>query len=145
MNAGKPIRIYLASRYHRKQELQAYRDRLDSITGCNIMVTARWLDTPQVTGVDGQDSIFIPDSAAVYAKQDFNDIANADVFVHFTDPPTTLYRRGGAHCEFGVALALGKRCMIVGPRQQIFHALPQVEQYEDIDELCSQFFTEGEY
>lgn len=35
--------------------------------------------------------------------------------------------RGGRHVEFGMALALGKRVIVVGPRENVFHLLPEVE------------------
>jgi hypothetical protein len=39
--------------------------------------------------------------------------------------------KGGRHVEYGLALGLGKRLIICGPRENIFHTLPQVEHYPD--------------
>ena len=145
INPSRPYYVYLASRYSRKQELIEYRKELQSIIGVDLRVVSTWLDNPQVTGIDGKDAAFIPDAAVVYAKQDYHDILSADCLIQFTDPPSSTFRRGAAHCEFGIALALDKRCMIVGPRQQIFHTMPQVEQYESFSRLLCQFNMEGEY
>ena len=45
-------------------------------------------------------------------------------------PRAPLSTRGGRHAEFGIALALGKRVIVIGPRENVFHALPAVERYE---------------
>jgi hypothetical protein len=37
--------------------------------------------------------------------------------------------RGGRHVEFGYALGIRKRVILVGPRQHVFHCLPEVEHY----------------
>lgn len=39
--------------------------------------------------------------------------------------------RGGRHVEFGLAVGRGKRCIVVGPRENVFHLLPTVEHYAD--------------
>lgn len=39
--------------------------------------------------------------------------------------------RGGRHVEYGIALALEKAVIVVGPQENIFHLLPQVEHYPD--------------
>ena len=44
----------------------------------------------------------------------------------FTGEPSTS---GGLHTEFGMALALKKRLILVGPRENVFHTLPEVEYY----------------
>lgn len=38
--------------------------------------------------------------------------------------------RGGRHVEFGMALAMDKRLVVVGPRENVFHLLPAVEQFD---------------
>jgi hypothetical protein len=38
-------------------------------------------------------------------------------------PPNTILATGGRHVEFGLALAQGKRVIIVGPRENVFHYL----------------------
>ena len=38
--------------------------------------------------------------------------------------------RGGRHVEFGMGWAWGKRLIVVGPRENVFHLLPTVEQFD---------------
>ena len=48
----------------------------------------------------------------------------------FTEPPQSVYARGGRHVEFGVAVSSGKRLIVIGYRENVFHWLPQIEFYE---------------
>ena len=47
----------------------------------------------------------------------------ADAVIIFTEIPNTILATGGRHVEFGLALAQGKRMIIVGPRENVFHYL----------------------
>lgn len=51
----------------------------------------------------------------------------ADLVVSFTEAEDAPASRGGRHVSFGVALALGKRLVVVGHRENVFHTLPQVQ------------------
>ena len=39
--------------------------------------------------------------------------------------------KGGRHVEHGYAMALGKRIVVVGPREHVFHTDPATEVYAD--------------
>ena len=52
----------------------------------------------------------------------------ADVVISFT---SVGGGKGGRHVEFGYGLGLGKKMIVVGPRENVFHTLPQIEHYED--------------
>ena len=69
-----------------------------------------------------------------FAREDFEDIMNADAVISFTEVPRTTKSRGGRHVEFGIALAAGKKCIIVGPRENVFHCLPWVDVVDTIVE-----------
>jgi hypothetical protein len=74
------------------------------------------------------------------AIEDLHDLLDADCIVAFTEEPTeqvSWAARGGRHVEFGIAIAKGKRLCIIGPRENVFHHLPEVEQYATIEELVS--------
>ncbi len=62
------------------------------------------------------------------AQEDMDDVQAADALIAFTEP-----RRGegagGRHVELGMALAWGKRLLVVGPREHLFHTLPSIEAY----------------
>lgn len=114
------MKIYLASRYSRIAEMQACRDDLIKV---GFTVTSRW--------VNGEHQAADDDTAAWrrFAQEDFVDLNAADTVVSFTEPPRTGPTRGGRHVEFGAALALGKGLIVVGHRENVFHALSAVEFY----------------
>lgn len=129
--------IYLAARYSRREELCGYRDKLSEL---GYLVQARWLDgkhqldavgTP--IGESGEHLVESGSSEASilrskFADDDFSDVSGADIVISFTEPPRVSSKnRGGRHVEFGIALGLGKRVIVVGHRENIFHWLPQVE------------------
>lgn len=121
------MRIYLAARYSRNAEMREFRGRLE-IEGHEV--TSRWIDQH---GGDVLESFVAqklnsdPEHCAHYAKVDLDDLTAADWVVSFTS--SNGGGKGGRHIEFGVALALGKRLFLVGPRENVFHTLPQVEHF----------------
>jgi hypothetical protein len=111
-------RIYLCARYARHEELNGYAAELRAV---GYDVQAEW-----ITGVhDNTDS-------AECARIDFNEVVAADIVISFTEAPGLIQGRGrgGRHVEFGIALGLGTRCIVVGSRENVFHHLPSIEFYE---------------
>jgi hypothetical protein len=43
--------------------------------------------------------------------------------------------RGGRHIEFGMALGLGKRLTIIGPRETVFHHLDEIEWFQTTEQF----------
>jgi hypothetical protein len=135
------MRVYLAARYSRREELCIYRSWL---IAAGATVTSRWLDGDhqitdgQLLGADNVAAIEgdSQHEAAValrrrFALEDWDDLKRADLVVSFTEPPRSNASRGGRHVEFGAAVAWDIRCMVVGPRENVFHCLPGVEVYDD--------------
>lgn len=133
-------RIYLASRYSRRVELCGYRNELQN--RC-FDVQARWLNgTHQLDnagapiGDNGEALIEAGNCEranalrAEFANDDWEDVTGAEVVINFTEPPRSSANRGGRHVECGIGLALGKRTIVIGYRENIFHWLPQVEFFE---------------
>ena len=135
------MKIYLASRYSRREELCEYREQLRSL---GFDVQARWLDGKHQldnSGVpigdqgeklvewDGDTSTEIKNASlrAKFAQDDWEDVSSADCVISFTEPPRSTANRGGRHVEFGIALSRKARVIVVGYRENIFHWLPQVE------------------
>lgn len=122
------MNIYLAAWYERNAEMRDYRDRL-KVMGHHV--TSRWIDQhggdlPESMGEgEVQENI---DAAARYALKDLQDVVASDLLVHFTSPG---FGKGGRHIEYGYALALRMPIAIVGPRENVFHALLQVAWYPD--------------
>lgn len=117
------LKIYLAARYSRREELNGYKRDLEQR---GHEVTSRWL-----LGSHQIDDAGLSDEAHQverqrFAQEDWEDLQAADVVISFTEAPRSSSSRGGRHVEFGAALALGKICVVVGPRENVFHCLPQV-------------------
>lgn len=122
--------VYLAARYSRREEMLDYQRELEE---AGHVVNSRWLlgehqIHPGSEGVD-KNAPFVPEEARPFAQDDVEDVANADVVISFTEYPNSPYGRGGRHVEFGYALRAGKQLIIVGPWENIFHRLPNVEQF----------------
>jgi hypothetical protein len=60
------------------------------------------------------------------ALLDQEDVLAADTLVCFTEP-AEAGGNGGRHVELGMALALGRRVIVIGRREHIFHHLPGIE------------------
>ncbi len=142
------MRIYLASRYSRREELCEYRKQLEAM---GHDVQARWLNgehqldnagTPigenGAALVEGQlrsgeqlsENERTERAAALrtkFAQDDWEDCMAAELQINFTEAPRSSANRGGRHVECGIALAQCIRVIIVGHRENIFHWLPQVE------------------
>ena len=123
------MRIYIASRYDRRFEMLGVTAVL---MRAGHVVTSRW--------IEGRG-----EGPEVEAAADVEDVLRADCLISFTEEPTehvTWSARGGRHVEFGVALAMGKRLFVVGPRENVFHFLPRVETFRSLDELLAELARE---
>lgn len=125
------MNLYFAARYGRRDELAHYRAQAEA---SGHVVTSRWLDGHNWGVADCRDRDFelrgdMPPEAAPFAMEDCEDIAQSDCIVSFTEAPETEkgVARGGRHVEFGLGLAWGKRMIVVGHRENVFHWLPSVE------------------
>lgn len=126
------MKIYLASRYSRFQEMQQYRDAL---VAAGHYVTSRWIEGNHQID-DAGLSVEAKEAERIrFALEDRQDLLAADCTVSFTEPPRSTNSRGGRHVELGMALAAGKRCIVVGHRENVFHCLPEVEFYPTWDLL----------
>lgn len=118
------MRIYLAARYDRRNEMKSVAEVLEA---AGHAVTSVW-----VYGLHDD----LPD--LVSAVEDLDGVAEADCVVSFTEEPlehAPWAARGGRHVEFGLGVAMRKRLCIVGRRENIFHHLPQVEIYSTVCDL----------
>lgn len=118
------MRIYLASRTKHIKYLREVRSQLQD---AGHTVTSSWLNQQSIP-----DYVLDEDILHKYALQDKKDIEQSDMIISFSDANG---RHGGRHCEFGMALASGIRCVVIGPREHIFHYLPNVEVYDDLGSL----------
>lgn len=122
-------KIYLAARYSRNDEMRGVRDVL---TVHGFEITSRWIDLhPDVVG-DFSASFTTemlntrPAECAPLGQHDLDDIDRADWVVSFTGQGGA---KGGRHVEFGYGLARGKRMIVVGPCENVFHTLAGVDRF----------------
>ena len=109
--------VYLSARFHRRDELDEYREALEER---GVEVTSRWLtdQPPELTERAWRE----------LASKDRDDVERADVLVLFAEAGNA--GGGGRHVEFGVALALRKRLIVVGAVENLFQRLSEVEVVE---------------
>ncbi len=132
------LTFYFAARYSRREELCAYKDELER---WGHRVPARWLlGEHQVHGLEAARAVeatgAVPaKQARLFATDDVEDVLAADVIVSFTEAPRTSATRGGRHVELGIGLGLRRArrdlaapsLIIVGPLENVFHALPEID------------------
>lgn len=117
------MKVYLAALFSRREEMEQIADRLK---GCGFDIVARWV-------YGGEDGL----TREQIALLDLEDVDRADAVVSFTHPRGTLTSGGGRHAEFGYALAKGKRVIVIGEREHIFHHHPTVEAYPNLEAWLS--------
>jgi nucleoside 2-deoxyribosyltransferase len=124
------MRVYLAARYSRKNEIS----KLVPVFGTHgLSVCSRWLR--ETESPDCKLSDFSPEVCRNFAEVDWEDIEACDTFVFFSEDPLVGTPRGGRHVELGLALGLGKRVVVIGKHENIFHFLPCVTVYESLDKF----------
>lgn len=121
------MKIYLASRYSRFPEMQERRSDLER---AGHSVTSRWINGDHQID-DAGLSIQAKEAERIrFAQEDRDDLLAADCVISFSEKPRSTNTRGGRHVEHGMALALRKRVIVVGHRENVFHCLPEVEFFE---------------
>lgn len=141
------MKMYLAARYSRHPEMQEYARELRAL---GIEVTSRWINGSHQVMLNGEplgperEALFenahesMEQQRREFAQHDWDDLMAADVVISFTEQPRKASTsRGGRHVEFGAALAAGKRCIVVGWRENVFHCLAGVEFVETWAEAIS--------
>ena len=139
------MKIYLAGRYERREELCYYADILRK---AGYGINSRWLNgthqlhpSPEKVDRITED---IPEEACPFAQDDFEDVSNCHILILFSEKPGSFSGRGGRHVEFGIALALHKIILVVGPHENVFHRLPQASCYPSWEECFRRLSYEQE-
>jgi hypothetical protein len=120
------MKVYLAALFRRMEEMGRIADQLKAH---GYEITSRWVYGGEATA----------GSTEACALLDIEDVIACDMLISFTHPRGTMTSGGGRHVEFGYALALNKICVIIGPRENVFHHHPSVIQYGSIDEFLTHF------
>lgn len=126
------IKYYLAAAFSRRIEMRERAGEL-LLNVSNSDVTSRWFHDGKWEQDFPPDMLNSrPEDCVDIAESDLDDIQRSDVLILFTGAG-----RGGRHVEFGYALALGKRLVVIGAREILFHALPNVEVYQTWEEFLA--------
>ena len=114
------MKVYLASAYQTRDVLRRYDSEL---TFVGMTCTARWLreETKIDAGTVGAATALDDKAVRNHVRDDFEDINAADVLVLFTHSVTGEQGGGGRHIETGYALAKGKRVIVIGTPENVFH------------------------
>ncbi len=114
------MRVYLSARYGKIDEMRNHAKELRDL---GHHVTSSWLRGTIAPSTDLSDPAW-----PTIAQQDVNDVFACDAVIYFAEADRSS---GGRHVEFGMGLGLGKRMMVVGEPEHLFHTLPTVEVYSD--------------
>lgn len=112
------LKIFLCGCCSRRDLFRGIRSELKRL---GYTVTSRWIDDDYSQKED-DCSEYKQDQLVKYIE----DIKAADCLIAFTEssPSRGL---GSRHVEFGFALALGIRLIVIGPRENVFYHHPSVE------------------
>lgn len=127
--------IYFAGRYSRAEQLRKYRDDIHAL---GYIVSSRWLDHHGGAlrkSLDKADIESDIDYANAIAAADLQDLEAADMIVAFTEEEPG--GKGGRHFELGYAVRAKKRIILIGPRENVFHALPFMHQFPSWSDFIS--------
>lgn len=126
------MKIYIAARFSKRPEANQLARKLQAL---GHTITSRWVkpdcDHVLPTGLSQQAA---DDQRRRFAQEDFDDVQACDMLVSLMEEPRSN-SRGGRHVEFGIALGMGKRLVIIGPRETVFHHLPMIEHFIGVDEF----------
>lgn len=117
------MRVYIAARYSRREEASFYATVLRE---AGHIVTSDWHEETQYAPTVTMKEI--PDADLIFmANRDIEQLANAGAVLFLSESPEQPIVRGARHVEFGYALAMAKRIIVIGPKENIFHYLPSIE------------------
>lgn len=119
------MKFYLAAQFSWKENIASKKKQLEEL---GHTVTSTWTDEVAAANCSLKD--FPPDYHEKMALRDFEEIEAAEAIVLFSVDADTLTRRGGRHVEFGYAAGRGKTLYVIGPKENIFHHIPGVHQFD---------------
>jgi hypothetical protein len=109
-------RVYLAAPFEWIDRMKAYAEQLRAL---GFEVASRWMDEQDkggetdLTDADGGTQLDKKDIGVLFGIRDIRNILSCDTLVEFN--PGKALVRNTRLAEFGMAFALGKQCIVVGP------------------------------
>jgi len=122
-NLLSSCRVYVAARYSYREHKAM--DAVNALIARGLQPTSRWVWQDDPTLGDG-------DVTARWAMTNMADIQRADAMLVVSEPER-IHTNGGRHVELGIALALGKRIVIWGTRENTFYWFPGIQAYRSLD------------
>jgi len=130
VDGAHPMRVYLSARFSRQQELRSYAEQLRAE---GIEVVSAWhdLESPSSDGFSGVGE----ERLRWLAMMDLQQLVGTNAVVVFSDRGVQHFGSqmrgmdGEKHLESGVALALGRRILLVGEVENKYQHLPDVERF----------------
>lgn len=148
------MKIYLAARYSRREELCEYRKLLQEM---GHIVTSRWLDGKHQIDDKGKPITdagedLVENAAGEegnqlrlkFANDDYKDVYSCELLIAFTEPPRSDASRGGRHVELGLALAWLRRVWVVGHRENLFCWLEDIRFHKTFESAVVALRKEAE-
>lgn len=126
------MRVYLAARYSRREELQGYAQAIAE-AGVGTAELAWLREEHDWDGTDTPEGLA---QAQKFAVDDLQDLVAAHAIVVWSEEPGQC-RRGGRHVEFGIALGMNKHVVVVGPLENVFYSLPSVARFGTWEEALA--------
>lgn len=119
-------KVYVAAWFSQRKRAKAAAQELEC---AGYEITSPWIDG----GTDTAQGYELMKAAV----EDLKGIDQADYLMLLALPFGTYYNGGGRWCEFGYALALGKRMVVIGDHETIFCHLPRVRVYSTVGAAIS--------
>jgi len=117
------MKIYIATK--KQDAAVALRRKLKEIFQDKVSFVSSWIDQ------ESYGNTPICQKMAI-AERCENDVKQCDLLINIADEVNT---HGGKHVELGIALALGKKIMVLGRKENIFHHHKSVIFFETDDKL----------
>lgn len=124
------MKCYLAAGFSRKNEIAEKSQELENL---GIKITSTWPHEEMTANAKLHE--VSDEYLRQHARKDLNEILAADALILFTQDPLVPFCRGGRMHEAGFAHALGKSILICGPRENLFHWLPEINQFNTWEDL----------
>lgn len=112
--------FYIAAPWSEREEARKVARGIEVTTGlrcCSGWLSEEYDDKKNMADLP-------PQYLGNCAVRDLQDIGQADVFIALCDGKDK--RHGGRHAEFGIALSMGRKVILVGEPEHIFHYHPVV-------------------
>lgn len=119
------MKIYLAAMYQWIDKMKVEREKFRA---AGFEITADWIES---------DAVNQARSRHENATLDLEGVKRADAFVLYTLPIGTMFSSGGRMTELGYAIALNKRIILVGPRENVFCHLDNIREFSTSEDVIA--------